>query len=254
MAGNPFFSGRIPKELHEQIIKHCEETGKTKTDVLIAALSNYLNIPITETNDKTDRQVSKELADLRERMQKLEDTIYQTSVITNDNKKDKGVIVTVVPQSNDLIITTDNRHDNKSKSDEISTKRNDKQLEKKPTKNSDNRHDNNGNHNQLDFTDLENKDVIKKTGISSTQIGRLKDKIFDEAKSQGYNIQPNIKFSPAIEAIQKRKEIIIEDIKYKLFCIGLDDKTKPIWMLRPDDNISYQPDILKTTHLKINTI
>ncbi|MEO0933223.1 MAG: hypothetical protein AAFY21_05505 [Cyanobacteria bacterium J06641_2] len=72
MAGNPFFSGRIPKELNESVVKHCEETGKTKTDILIAALSAYLNVPTPQTNTKISSSVEKELTDLRERMQQLE--------------------------------------------------------------------------------------------------------------------------------------------------------------------------------------
>lgn len=239
MAGNPFFSGRIPKELNEQIVKHCKETGKTKTDVLIAALSNYLNIPLIETDNKTDNQIGKEIANLQERMQRLEETIYQTPVITSDNNNDKGMIITVIPQSNDSIIAADNNCDNSSKSGKNSHK----QINIKPESVKDN--DNSSNHVKPDFANLETKDVVKKTGIGNSQMGRLKDKAFSEAKQQGYNIQPDIKFSSPIEVVQSRKEITIEDKKYKLFCIGIDSKRKPIWVLKPDDNASYQPDILK---------
>ena len=252
MAGNPFFSGRIPKELHDSVIKHCEETGKTKTDVLITALSNYLNIPVTETNDKTDDQINKELADLRERMQRLEDTIYKTSVITSDNNNDKGIVVTVVPQSNNVVIIDENTIDSTPKNeDRIKPKVENKEEKENninklnKVKRYDNKKDNIDNTKELDFKNLETKNIVEIANISYTQIGRIKNKIFAEAKSQGYSIQADIKFSPAIEAIQKRKEIIIEDIKYKLFCVGIDDKSKPIWMLKQDDNTSYQPDILK---------
>lgn len=243
MAGNPFFSGRIPKELNESIIKHCEETGKTKTDILIAALSNYLNIPVAETNNKTDDQISKKLADLQERMQRLENTIYQTPVIASDNNNDKGTVVTVVPQSNNLIITGDNNCDNRCKSDKIPGKQYNNESKLKSTKNNDNRDNNTSNHSSLDFKNLETKDVVKKTGISPTQMGRNKDAAFEKAKNQGYSIEPDIKFTNPIEIIQKRKEILIDEEKYKLFCVGTDNKTKPIWDLIYDDNTSYHHEI-----------
>ena len=246
MAGNPFFSGRIPKELNEQIIKHCEKTGKSKTQVLVEALSNYLNIPIPETNHKIDNRVEKELTDLRERMQLLEETVYKTHVITDDNNN-KEATLEKISKPNSIVISHENESDNKAESEiRITQKEENKTV--KCLNNNDNSDDNISNHVESDFTNLETKDVVKKTGIGNSQMGRLRDKVFSEAKQQGYNIQPDIKFSSPIEAIQSRKEITIKDKKYKLFCIGIDNKVKPIWMLIPDDNISYQPDILSSTH------
>lgn len=46
MPSNPFFSGRIPPDLFKRAEQHCAETGETKTDILINALSAYLNHPV----------------------------------------------------------------------------------------------------------------------------------------------------------------------------------------------------------------
>ena len=45
MAGKPFLSGRIPQDLHERIKAHVEETGIPKTELMVAALRQYLNCP-----------------------------------------------------------------------------------------------------------------------------------------------------------------------------------------------------------------
>lgn len=86
MAGNPFFSGRIPQDLHERIQQYCSETGETKTQILINALAAYLNHPVKESlsNSVVSRE---EFADLQERVLALEKSIQASNqaVITTDN-------------------------------------------------------------------------------------------------------------------------------------------------------------------------
>ena len=45
MAGKPFLSGRIPHDLYERITAYVEDTGTPKTDLMIAALRQYLDCP-----------------------------------------------------------------------------------------------------------------------------------------------------------------------------------------------------------------
>ena len=45
MSGNPFFSGRIPPDLFERAEQHCDESGISKTELLITALRAYLDYP-----------------------------------------------------------------------------------------------------------------------------------------------------------------------------------------------------------------
>lgn len=88
MAGNPFFSGRIPQELHERIQEHCAETGETKTQILINALAAYLNHPVKE-NPSSSGIFQQEFAALQEQVATLEKSIlagYQ-NVIEADNRK-----------------------------------------------------------------------------------------------------------------------------------------------------------------------
>jgi hypothetical protein len=96
MASNRFFSGRIPNELYEQAEKHCEETGNSKTEVLIKALSTYLNFPIAIPGKNIvapSPEVTKEMfKTLEERIKILEATLKALpgNVIGNNNSNNKG--------------------------------------------------------------------------------------------------------------------------------------------------------------------
>jgi hypothetical protein len=91
MASNPFFSGRIPQELHEKADEYCKQTGKRKTELLIEALSTYLNFPIATPATNFSLQpveVTRQMfTALEERVKNLEDLMKasQISVITCDN-------------------------------------------------------------------------------------------------------------------------------------------------------------------------
>jgi hypothetical protein len=84
---NPFFSGRIPQGLYDKAEQYISESGKSKTDLLINALSNYLDFPVEakQANNSSDKLwiVVKEL---QERMEKLEQGSITKDVIIADNK------------------------------------------------------------------------------------------------------------------------------------------------------------------------
>jgi hypothetical protein len=84
---NPFFSGRIPQSLYDKVEQYISESGKSKTELLISALSNYLDFPVevkptNNSNDKLWIVVKK----LQERMEKLEQGSITKDVIIPDNK------------------------------------------------------------------------------------------------------------------------------------------------------------------------
>lgn len=43
MSARPFFSGRIPQSLYDALEKYRQQTNESKTDILIKALSSYIN-------------------------------------------------------------------------------------------------------------------------------------------------------------------------------------------------------------------
>ncbi|HYX19176.1 MAG TPA: hypothetical protein VE944_33475, partial [Nostoc sp.] len=91
MSSNRFFSGRIPNELYEQAEKRCEETGDSKTEVLIKALSAYLDFPLATAGKNfiaPTIEVTKEMfLELQERVKTLETLTsnLQLPVIKTDN-------------------------------------------------------------------------------------------------------------------------------------------------------------------------
>ena len=84
---NPFFSGRIPQNLHDRIEEYISESGKSKTELLINALSNYLDFPVEvkQTNSSND-ELWIVVKELQERIEKLEQGSITKDVITSDNK------------------------------------------------------------------------------------------------------------------------------------------------------------------------
>ena len=215
MAGNPFFSGRIPRELNDSVIKHCEETGKSKTQVLVEALSNYLNIPIPEISTNLRVEVTKEqFVSLENRVASLEALLAKVSVITTNNN--------------------DNTLDNV-----------DNTIAESTQKDGDNTNENNDNKNSETpptYENIDSEELSKLAGLKTPEKVNLKAQAFRKAQKEGYVIGKEVKFSPAIET-QLRRGIIINGNEYKLLCKGTDEKEKPIWSLKPYDNISYQPDI-----------
>lgn len=84
---NPFFSGRIPQNLHDRVEQYINESGKSKTELLINALSKYLDFPVEakQTNNSND-DLWIVVKELQERIEKLEQGSITKDVITPDNK------------------------------------------------------------------------------------------------------------------------------------------------------------------------
>lgn len=76
MAASPFFSGRIPQKLFDAIEDHRQQTGESKTDVLIKALSNYVGAPI-DTSHQVKEGFDERVVDLEVRVRKLENSIAE---------------------------------------------------------------------------------------------------------------------------------------------------------------------------------
>lgn len=68
MANKSFITARIPDELNEKLESYAEETGESKTNILIDALNKYLN----SNNSKSDIDIN-----LEERVKYLENFVYE---------------------------------------------------------------------------------------------------------------------------------------------------------------------------------
>jgi hypothetical protein len=281
MATNPFFSGRIPQELFDKVEEFCKETSRSKTEILINALSEYLKFPIPKP--KVESQYV---------------TLEMFEAYTN-KISERLLAIENLKENKNIVITSDNNHDNAEEAENI-----DNQTQKLPSDNIVIENDNNGfNNSEKDnslsdktaeaqnlvienleiFTDnnIDNKEVFiedkqalvanniyaavifdvnsnklpiyksitsqelrKTANITQEENTNLKRQAFTKAQKKGYEITENIRFNPPIETNLKRG-ITINGHEYKLYCQGTDENKKPIWALEPNDNNSYQLDIIK---------
>lgn len=84
---NPFFSGRIPQSLYDKVEQYISESGKSKTELLINALSNYLDFPVeAKQANNSNEELWIVVKELQERMEKLEQGSISKDVIIPDNK------------------------------------------------------------------------------------------------------------------------------------------------------------------------
>jgi hypothetical protein len=83
---NPFFSGRIPQSLYDKVEQHINESGKSKTELLINALSNYLDFPVeTKQTNNSNEELWIVVKELQERIKKLEEGSITKDIIIPDN-------------------------------------------------------------------------------------------------------------------------------------------------------------------------
>jgi len=138
MASNPFFSGRIPQSLFDAVEEYRQSHNVSKTDVLIKALSAYVNLPLevrsTQVGGDNSRIESLEnrVASLEKlltvQQSKLPETDGQMSIDdiqpnnNIDNETDSSMLVVDNSFDNatetnveEIIITVDNNGDNNLK-------------------------------------------------------------------------------------------------------------------------------------------
>jgi hypothetical protein len=83
MSSNPIFGARIPTDLRERLEGHMTESGQSKSDLLIDALSRYLDVldgklvPVGEQPGPSP--IDHRMAAMEERMAILEEMILEES-------------------------------------------------------------------------------------------------------------------------------------------------------------------------------
>lgn len=114
MAANPFFSGRIPVELNKAIENYIEKTGESKTQILINALSKYLEFPL-ELPAKKKEISYEEFIDLVERVAAIEEKLANNNaiIITNNNVNEIMEVINTETKTDDnneenIVIINDN--------------------------------------------------------------------------------------------------------------------------------------------------
>ncbi|BAZ39368.1 hypothetical protein NIES4101_53210 [Calothrix sp. NIES-4101] len=68
----PFLSGRIPQRLFDAVEARAQTDGKTRTQIMVEAISAYLNIPyIPEPQKPTIEELAQRLAELEKTVQEM---------------------------------------------------------------------------------------------------------------------------------------------------------------------------------------
>lgn len=106
----PFISARIPEAVNSAIDKRSEQTGESRTDILLNALSNYL-----EGDIKAPISVDERLSALEEEFTQFKTELaspIQTTLL--DNNSDLGSTIHSHSTSTASKDSSDNNNDNKS--------------------------------------------------------------------------------------------------------------------------------------------
>lgn len=107
---NPFFSGRIPRDLFNKIENHISETGESKTEILVKALAAYVNHPIPIESSASNNGVSIEaFTALEKRVVALEQLLKTpTASVINADDIDNGSKLTVIGLDDTLNKSSEN--------------------------------------------------------------------------------------------------------------------------------------------------
>ena len=127
MATRPFFSGRIPHELMQAVEQHRKDTGESKTDVLVKALTSYLKYPVqwppeADEEIKTGRvnEIEKQISELDSKVNRLFEWMGQIVAGNGAVRKQEPKSKQQDDNIKQFVIATDNTNDNENKQDVIS--------------------------------------------------------------------------------------------------------------------------------------
>lgn len=269
MPTSPFLSGRIPQDLFDKVEEHCKETGKGKTDLMIEALSIYLNFPVrTQTTNFVPQpvEVTKEMFEsLQQQVNKLELLItqIQSNVITQHNDRSNGITtlpdntVVIHDNSGDDPTTTsfdntttsnDNDSDNtqsRSENSDNTVVVNDSSSDTSESKSADNNSDNSDNQNIVTqeipaFQSITSSMVVEKTGLKQTQLDTFRGKVAKKYKKEQKVLTSKILLEQP-EEIKTDVAITVDNTDYQLLYLGQNPKGQNLWSLIPNDNSHYQP-------------
>ncbi|NES70681.1 MAG: hypothetical protein F6K24_38450 [Okeania sp. SIO2D1] len=169
---NPFFSGRIPQELLDHVEEYREQTGESKTDVLIKALANYTGYKIPEANNLP------KIAPITEKVERLErglETLrLEVEKLKGKNNRATEKLRTIQETAGEdmpLFKKLENSDNNDNKEGVI---------EKTIIKDD--------NSNNKDFEILDTNEVIELLGVSKSSLSQWKSKKLLPKEKSGYII------------------------------------------------------------------
>ncbi|AFZ15756.1 hypothetical protein Cri9333_5001 (plasmid) [Crinalium epipsammum PCC 9333] len=228
---SPFFSGRIPEDLNERIQQHCAETGESKTQVLLNALSKYLDFPIkppATTGISTER-----FSQLERRVTELEKKLEITNVSSADNSM--AEVDRVSDNNNNLVEQPDN---NLIKENETSGNNADAVKEPDNSDNADNQivRSINGDRTQLSISGIEQQPVEVNQSDRKPWIVKTND----APNLPGLEKMDKNKVSQKLRNTKAAEKTEVRIGQYLLRYCGKEEGIKVrgslLWEVIPDDN------------------
>jgi len=255
---NPFLSGRIPAELHQQINEFLARTGETKTEMLARAVAAYIGAeapPLKATGDRRIENLEREVGELKGAVKSLYEKFatftpkIKNSKVEHDNSFDNNDNLKEIDEIDHTTSDIDNT---------INNNHNHVETEKADT--ADNIIDNNDNIPEVTspthviptidddktFTNIDTAEVARLTKIDSKRITDLRGAFNRKLKKQN-QILPEKQVLNSPIKITTQLELKIAKISYEIFYVGQSKAGKNLWNLVPkEDNNLELP-------LKFNT-
>jgi hypothetical protein len=177
MSARPFFSGRIPQSLHDALEEYRQQTNESKTEILIKALSTYIEHSIEtptsyggaeasriEVLEKKFEVLKQEMCALREMLvtpsnspaleHRKEETVEQISLILKEN-----------------VIKDDNDIDNESVSEKTNGKSDDNSIDNKLD------NDEGNSPRRVLIGTMKTAEVLNLPGLQGKDLKKIKNKV-----------------------------------------------------------------------------
>lgn len=234
---NPYLSGRIPPELMEKVEQRVRETGESKTDIIVNAVSAYLGFP-TELRKTQNSDVWDAIAEIRERLSNLENLTIQTEEIFKPLLSDS-----LQGDNNGLEIN----NTKESKTEEIVIT---------DVVEVDSRQANHSNSSQTLSDNTKNRPDNKTEELPSEIIGPFNE--LNAAKYFGID-RNNLKYhrtklEKAGKPLDTPKRVLHEGKSYDLICKGkTEGKSSIMWIAKPAKSAKSSENTQETPLFKLSS-
>jgi len=186
MPASPFFSGRIPQSLFDAIKSRCDKSGESKTDILVRALSAYIDHPVdwpvappgSPENNQRLEAVEKELQELNTKVLRLYE--YMGSIAAQEPSSNSNEVPEGQMELEGIVIISNNKHDNSKPEETVIALDNKSDNDKKP------KYENSSSipENAVFVGTLRAAEILALPGLAGQDIKKITNKIRN-AKTSG---------------------------------------------------------------------
>lgn len=226
---NPFLSGRVPLELLKQVEQYLAQSGESKTELIIKAVSAYIGIKLPDPKgdgDKRLENLEQEVAELKGAIKSL----YEKFAAFNP-KLEEPTRVEDLEVKNEQTNSSENTANNINNKSEIDSNNN-------PQNNVDDKEN-------KTFTNIDTAEVVRLTKLNKTQITNFRSNLQTKLKKHNRTL-PLKQILDTPEKISTEVKIYIGKILYDIFYVGQSEDGKNLWNLVCKKSGNKQLNLLET--------